>query len=101
MRRCAGTRVAQCGAAAHAANKEMAMKIRTQLKSGGLASNNHNEALKVRSTIKGGAMPNHNEALRVRSTVKAARAGESLNHNEALKVRSSVKAGCRKAGGQQ
>ena len=68
------------------------MKIRTHLKAGGLATTNHNEALKVRSTVKAGGFENqHNEALKVRSTVKA---GDTrLNHNEALKIRSAVKAG--------
>jgi hypothetical protein len=50
----------------------------------------HNEALRVRSTVKAGGWFNHNEALRVRSTVKA---GGWFNHNEALRVRSTVKAG--------
>ena len=57
------------------------MKIRTTIKAGGRPdSNNHNEALKVRSSVKGG--------------------GTSYQHNESLRVRSSLKGG-RKAGGGQ
>jgi len=40
------------------------MTIKTQLKAGGLSSNNHNEALQVRTALKaGGKSLNHNEAL--------------------------------------
>ena len=55
------------------------MTIRTNLKAGafqrGGGKGNHNEALRVRSDIKGGIIRvptgNHNEALKVRSTVRA------------------------------
>ena len=63
------------------------MTIRTQVKAGRLAAN-HNEALRVRSTLRAGQggrlASNHNEALRVRSTVKAGKI--ILNHNEALRA---------------
>ena len=59
------------------------MKIRTQLKAGGV-NLNHNEALRVRTALKAGDVSlNHNEALWVRSTLKAG--GFNLNHNEALR----------------
>jgi hypothetical protein len=55
------------------------MTIRTQLRACRIFTN-HNEALKVRSTVKAGGRKiyNHNEALKVRSTL----GGKSLNHNE-------------------
>ena len=40
------------------------MTIRTQLKAGE-SSENHNEALQVRTALKAGGRPNHNEALQV------------------------------------
>jgi len=59
------------------------MKIRTQLRAGAAGLNNHNEALRVRSTVKAGAACyQHNETLRVRSSVKAG--GSSYQHNETL-----------------
>ena len=43
------------------------MKIRSQVKAGGV-SLNHNESLKVRSTVSAGKLAtNHNDGLRVRS----------------------------------
>jgi hypothetical protein len=72
------------------------MTIRTHLKAGQIIAN-HNEAmlLRVRSTIKaGGSSMQHNEALRVRSSVKAGKAGGwDANHSEALRVHSTIKAG--------
>jgi len=74
-------------------NHNEVLRVRSTVKAGG-ENLNHNEALRVRSTVKAGAgYLNHNEALRVRSTVKAG--GHNLNHNEALRVRSTVKAGGR------
>jgi hypothetical protein len=68
------------------------MTIKTQLKAGGLSSNNHNEALQVRTALKaGGKSLNHNEALQVRTSLKAG--GKTDQHNEALRVRSTIKAG--------
>jgi hypothetical protein len=68
------------------------MTIRTQLKAGRAAWNNHNEALRVRTALKAGIIRkpigNHNEALRVRTALKGD--GISLNHNEALQVRTSL-----------
>ena len=57
------------------------MKIRTNVKAGGLGSN-HNEALAVKSQVKAGGSINHNEALVVKSQVKAG--GMTGNHNETL-----------------
>jgi hypothetical protein len=64
------------------------MTIRTHLKAGG-HNLNHNEALQVRTALKGGRPPsgdltgyNHNETLKVRTALKGG--GSSLNHNEAL-----------------
>jgi hypothetical protein len=68
------------------------MKIRTQLKAGGINSTNHNEALQVRTALKAGKIAmNHNEALQVRTSLKAG--GWGTNHNETLQVRSALKAG--------
>jgi hypothetical protein len=62
------------------------MTITTNLDAGAWVRN-HNEALRVRSTIRaGGVEGQHNEALRVRSTVKAG--GVDGQHNETL-VRAS------------
>jgi len=48
------------------------MTIRTQLKAGSRYTGNHNESLRVRSTVKaGGVSVNHNETLAVRSSLKA------------------------------
>jgi hypothetical protein len=53
------------------------------VKAGGV-SLNHNEGLRVRSTIKAGQIVlNHNDALRVRTAIKAG--GQNLNHNEAIR----------------
>jgi hypothetical protein len=79
------------------------MKIRTQLKAGGRKLQNHNEMLKVRTSLKAGRkaggtqQENHNEALHVRTALKGGRppSGDhtGYNHNEALRVRSTLKAG--------
>ena len=65
------------------------MTIRINLKAGRLVAN-HNEALQVRTALKGGGidLANHNEALHVRSTLKAG--GTNLNHNEVLRHRAPV-----------
>ena len=58
------------------------MIIRTQV-TANVVWDNHNEALRVRSTLKaGGIWENHNEALLVRTALKAG--GRYLNHNETL-----------------
>lgn len=52
------------------------MTIRTQLQAGGRKTQNHNETLKVRTTLKAGIrMPNHNEGLKVRTALKAGAIG--------------------------
>src|SRR6266545_1083724 len=82
---------------AHATGTEIrerggeAMKIRTNVKAGGIWEN-HNEAQRVRSALKSGATLNHNEALRVRSALKSGGINLS-NHNEAVRVRTAIKAG--------
>ena len=93
------------------------MRIRTQSKTGGWLSN-HNEAIRVRSSLRGGGVrlsnhneqerrvshaidivtrdgdetaegsSRHNEALQVRASLKAG--GASLNHNEGLIVRTAM-----------
>ena len=76
------------------------MKIRTQLKAGGV-SLNHNEALRVRSALKaGGEHLNHNEALR-RDSVRPAismrgeprTTGRKDNRFELLVVRAGLRGG--------
>ena len=48
------------------------MKIRTQVKAGGIDLPNHNETLTVRTALKAGGTSNqHNETLKVRTTLKA------------------------------
>jgi hypothetical protein len=53
------------------------MTIRTTLKAGGRRMN-HNEALKVRTSVRGGIVRrpwgNHNETFKVRAALKAGRA---------------------------
>jgi hypothetical protein len=55
---------------------------------GGGAPTQHNEAMRVRSTVKAGKIAiNHSEALQVRSALKAG--GVSINHNDGLRVGST------------
>jgi hypothetical protein len=47
--------------------------------------NIHSQSLKIRSTVKAGAVnPNHNQSLAVRSLVKAGKI--TVNHNESAKA---------------
>ena len=55
------------------------MKIRTQLKAGGTRLANHNEALVVRPSLKGGRPSTGTR--------------DGLNHNETLQSRTGLKAG--------
>lgn len=78
------------------------MTIRTQLKAGGRKLGNHNEALRVRSTMKAGRLAtNHNEPLRAaerqavsmrRELVTTTRKEDRL---ELLVVRAGLRAGRR------
>ena len=80
------------------------MKIKTNVKAGGIVGANHNQkvasGLKVKSSFKAGIDPiasNHNQTvgLKVRTNVKAG--GTNMQHNQkvsrGLKVRTDVKAG--------
>jgi hypothetical protein len=79
------------------------MKIRTQLKAGGLSSTNHNEALAVRTALKaGGVSLNHNETQQTRSGLKAGRinlraavqtTSRKSDRLELLVVRAGLRAG--------
>ena len=82
------------------------MKIRTQLKAGGV-NLNHNEALRVRTALKaGGFNLNHNEALRRDSNRPAMSmrrqprtTGRKADRLELLVVRAGLRAGRRARGG--
>ena len=77
------------------------MTIRTQLRAGG-NTENHNEALQVRSTLKAGKKsgPNHNETLRrederpaVSMRKQIRRTGSKQDRLELLVVRAGLRAG--------
>jgi len=77
------------------------MKTRTQLKAGSRYTGNHNEALRVRSTVKaGGVSVNHNETLAVRSSLKAGKPRrKTTTPNDRLNlmfVRAGLRAGRRR-----
>ena len=78
------------------------MKIRTQLKAGGTPRPQHNETLRVRSTVKaGGVSVNHNETLAVRSSLKAGKprrktATPSNDRLNLMFVRAGLRAGRRR-----
>ena len=79
------------------------MKIRTQLKAGGLTPN-HNEALRVRASVKaGGWINNHNEALQVRTGLQGGKLRKQIvttspkeDRLTLLVVRAGLRAGRRR-----
>jgi hypothetical protein len=79
------------------------MRIRTELKAGGW-TNNHSEALAVRSALKAGrrASINHSEALQTRTGLKAGKLRRAVqitarkeDRLELLVVRAGLRAGKR------
>ncbi len=66
------------------------MKIRTQLKAGGIRLTNHNETLQVRTALKAGRLGgNHNETLQVRTGLQGGK-------RRGLVVRAGLRAGARR-----
>ena len=59
------------------------MKTKTNIKSGGIALN-HNQALKVKTSVRAGGinLANHNQSLRVKTSVRAGKL--AANHNQAF-----------------
>jgi len=69
------------------------MRVRTNVKAGGISGNHNQSLLQVKTGVKaGGINQNHNQSLlRVKTGVKA---GGSMNHNQSLlRVKTGVKAG--------
>jgi len=56
------------------------MRVRTNVKAGGISGNHNQSLLQVKTGVKAGGSMNHNQSLlRVKTGVKA---GGSLNHNQ-------------------
>ena len=72
--------------------KANGLAVKSKVKGGMLACHNHNQALKLRTSVRAGSLLyNHNQALKLRTNVRAG--ALSFNHNQGLKIRSGVKAG--------
>ncbi|MDQ3011673.1 MAG: hypothetical protein M3X11_13315 [Acidobacteriota bacterium] len=80
------------------------MKVKTQVKAGGITFNHNQTAVRVKTGVKAagpGLVIQHNQTvksgLKVKSNVKSAGPGVVLQHNQtvksSLKVKTSVKAG--------
>ena len=60
------------------------MKVKTNVKAGGLVIGNHNQTVVVKTGVKAGLYNNHNQTIVVRTGIKAGGFGNGSNHNQTI-----------------